>query len=602
MLSRTLICLICVLLWPVAVQAGGQGCDDLSEMAEKIHALRDENAEQGVAKAEDVLERLHLSGIRCLDGELQVLRALASNLHILGRSREGLVRMQRARELMDEMPGISPERRARVHLTLGVLHWDLEAHDEAIIHYLESLQASEEAGDIVAAARAAGNIGNLYNTTGDYRRAREYHERALSGFEEVNWPIGIAGTLVNLAALAGRMAREAETAGDLASAQEEFHRMLEVGQLALDQFSELDNRRGIAHAAGNIATALTGLGRPDEALGRHEQALEMHREVGDAAGEVQALMSMAETRKAMGALEEAEALLELANDQLPDDNLSMAQEIAARRVAVAEARGDYRMALEHQKAVTALRRTIAANQMAARVEEVRLATEAEQREQELALLRSEAEIADLRLKRQRATTLAAVLMAILFFALLALVLGLYRSRITRSRELERVARTDPLTGLANRRDMMERLEAARADCVKDGRVHSLILADLDDFKEVNDRYGHGVGDEVLQQLAQRLGAVVKVRDVVGRWGGEEFVILLPETDADGARVVAENLRAAVAGSKFSSSAGEFSLTLTMGVAELTSALSVDQVVQRADVAMYRGKEAGKNRSVVHPSE
>jgi diguanylate cyclase (GGDEF)-like protein len=582
--------------WPDALHAQVPDCADLPEQASEIHALRDENAELGVARAEDLLERLHASGKRCPDGELQLLHALAANLHILGRHHEGLIHMQRALELMEGAPDTPPERRARIQLTIGLLHWELEAYDQAVAHYLESMRASEEAGDVIAAGQAAGNIGNLYNTTADYQRARDYHELALARFEEAEWPIGIAGTLVNLAALTGQLARDAERMDAQDVAEEEYGRMLEIGRRALARFEELDNRRGVAHATNNIAAALSGLGRPEEALAYHERALGLHREVGDRSGEVQSMMDMAATFRAMNDLEAADDWLVQAAERLPEDNLARARDIAEQRVDLAERRGDYRSALEHQKLVTTLRRAIADGEMTARVEAVRLSMEAEQRERELALLRSEAELAELRLARQRATTIVTTLIALVLLLLLALVFGLYRARIKRSRQLEEVARTDALTGLSNRRDMMERLAAAHRD---DTRNCCLILADLDDFKVINDHHGHGVGDEVLQQLGQRLVGAIKVRDVVGRWGGEEFIILLPDTDIDDAHTVAEHLRTAVSETPFATSVGEFSLTLTMGVTDLSAASSVDQAVRRADEAMYRGKAAGKNRSVRH---
>lgn len=589
--------LLLVLSLPLFSQADEVDCAALPDVAGDIQDLRDVDAAEGAARGEAILEQLYRAEGRCDEGEMLLLRALAANLHILGRHHEGLMHMRRALELLDRLPEATAVQRADMHLTAGLMHLELDAHDEAITHYLAAEQASKAAEDPISAARAAGNIGNLYNSTGDFERAREYHERALSGFESEGWTLGVAGTLVNLAALAGRIARHYESLEDPARVEQEYRRMLEDGRRALELFEDLENRRGIAHARTNVARAMAGLGRFREANDYQTLALEIQREVGDSVGEVESLLTMAGIEKSLGNLEQAAIHLQLAAEQVPEENLARLFEVAVQRTALEEARGDYRAALEHQKTQTVLRRRIATAQMATRVEEIRLAMEAEQREQELALLRREAEIADLRLKRQRTTSLAAVLLAALSLVLLAFMFSLYRVRGQRSRELEHVARTDALTGLRNRRDMSERLQASHRDCLVSGEVHGVILADIDDFKCVNDVHGHAVGDQVLQHIARLMAGTVKGSDLVARWGGEEFLILLPRTRLSGARSVAENLRRAIATDPARTDAGEMAPTLTMGVAELSAEISIDEAIRRADAAMYSGKEAGKNRQV-----
>jgi diguanylate cyclase (GGDEF)-like protein len=162
--------------------------------------------------------------------------------------------------------------------------------------------------------------------------------------------------------------------------------------------------------------------------------------------------------------------------------------------------------------------------------------------------------------------------------------------------------TDELTGLANRRRFMEvvRLELKRAE-----RFQSplgLVLVDLDDFKLVNDRYGHQTGDEVLRALGDVFRAGLRDVDLAARLGGEEFAVLLPETDDSGAAGVAERLRTALASVKLEAPGGEkFGVTASFGVAVYPQAQSVDELLTSADAALYRGKAEGKNRVVLAPS-
>ena len=578
--------------------ADGPGCDAWLDQAEELRAMRDHDAAAGARGAEQALARLARSGLECPSGEAMLRRARASNLHILGRNREALEQVDVALERLAGIDDPDLRHLSALHLTAGVAHWELEQHDEAIGHYLRARRTSEQAGDLVGAARAAGNLGNLYSTLGDLEEARAFHERALAGFERAYWTQGVAGSLINLGALAERQARAAERAGESDSAREAYREAYDYNLRALALFEALENPRGIAYAASNIATALESLGQPEQALGYHERSLELRRRVGDSLGEIRSLETLASTHQALGNLERADELLEEAEQRLPPDNLALAEEVAERRVSVAEAVGDYQAALEHQREVARLRREISREEMGLRVEQLRQDFESEQHEHQLDMMRSEAQIADLQLKRQRAVIAIAVLTAVLLLVSLGFVLYRYRQRVSASRALDRASRTDMLTRLPNRRDMIEHLSAALARAGDNGEPAALLMVDLDGFKQVNDSFGHRFGDQVLVHLAGVLRDAVRGRDVVARWGGEEFLVLLPETDLDGALSVAENLRVAVENEPPTVDDRSLALTITVGVSLLHQAADIDDAVARADEALYRGKEGGRNQVVV----
>ena len=159
--------------------------------------------------------------------------------------------------------------------------------------------------------------------------------------------------------------------------------------------------------------------------------------------------------------------------------------------------------------------------------------------------------------------------------------------------VQRQATTDELTGLVNRRRFMA---ALRAEIARQSRVEqpSLILADLDDFKVVNDRFGHPVGDDLLQAFATAMRACLRDVDVAGRLGGEEFAVLLPDTPLDAALAVAERLRLLVETPLLVSHDVDITATASFGVAELLNGEEADELLRRADAALYRAKAAGKN--------
>jgi diguanylate cyclase (GGDEF)-like protein len=165
------------------------------------------------------------------------------------------------------------------------------------------------------------------------------------------------------------------------------------------------------------------------------------------------------------------------------------------------------------------------------------------------------------------------------------------------RQLELAARTDPLTGLYNRREMMERITAEVGRFQRNGAAFALAIADIDEFKPFNDRHGHACGDRVLCAVADRMRERVRRQDVVGRWGGEEFLVLLPDTDLEGAVAAAENLRRAVASTECRWAGANLRVTVTIGVSEFQADMDADACLRVADDRLYAGKAAGKNRVV-----
>ncbi len=160
--------------------------------------------------------------------------------------------------------------------------------------------------------------------------------------------------------------------------------------------------------------------------------------------------------------------------------------------------------------------------------------------------------------------------------------------------LRELAMNDPLTGLFNRRHVEEELrkELDRAD--RHGRPLALAMMDADHFKRINDGHGHHTGDEVLRAIARRCRNLLRAHDLIGRYGGEEFVIVFPETTLAEATVVAERLRAAVAEHRIKVADAALAVTVSIGLAELVPGQGLEKLFQRADSALYRAKQDGRN--------
>ena len=166
--------------------------------------------------------------------------------------------------------------------------------------------------------------------------------------------------------------------------------------------------------------------------------------------------------------------------------------------------------------------------------------------------------------------------------------------LAREADLEALAFRDELTGLANRRFALRQLGALVSRARRHERDVSVLMIDADRFKTLNDRHGHAAGDAVLRGLAERLGERVRREDVITRFGGEEFLVLAPDTDAAGAAALAEDLRAAVAERPFA--VGRFALAVTVSIGWATrGGEDAERLVGRADDALYAAKDGGRDR-------
>ncbi len=164
-------------------------------------------------------------------------------------------------------------------------------------------------------------------------------------------------------------------------------------------------------------------------------------------------------------------------------------------------------------------------------------------------------------------------------------------------ELERLAARDTLTGLHNRRSADARLEAELARVLREGGELSLALADIDHFKQINDRHSHGIGDRVLERVARLFETRLDVTTLVARYGGEEFLFCFPATGFAAARDRCEELRRAVESEDWSALAPGLAVTLSVGVASRRRDTSVNALLERADACLYAAKRGGRNRVV-----
>jgi diguanylate cyclase len=169
-----------------------------------------------------------------------------------------------------------------------------------------------------------------------------------------------------------------------------------------------------------------------------------------------------------------------------------------------------------------------------------------------------------------------------------------------NRSLDLATRIDPMTGLANRRHIKEKVEQEYSRAQRHNRIFSIILADIDNFTKINDTYGYNAGDDVLVEISRVFMGCFRQEDICARWGGEEFLILLPETTIEGALAVAQKIHESIAMTEFKANKPGIRTTISIGLSEYKPGQALFECVSRADHALQQAKKSGKNRYIAEP--
>lgn len=187
-----------------------------------------------------------------------------------------------------------------------------------------------------------------------------------------------------------------------------------------------------------------------------------------------------------------------------------------------------------------------------------------------------------------------VVIVILLLSLTIVYISKYRMKQKHTVELEKIAKTDPLTQLPNRRAVMEKINYEIVRFRRSNDPFTIVISDIDNFKKVNDSYGHDAGDKVLVSLSKLMLKTIRKQDICARWGGEEFLFLLPGTDSEGGEIITEKIRDKIENKVIKFKDISLPITMTFGFCTFTKDLTIDECITNADKALYEGKKKGKN--------
>ena len=505
----------------------------------------------------------------------------------------------------------------------AVIHSARNESAQAMLCAARAAQRGELAGLVRQAIACADNAGWYLQELGDLDAAAEWMDKEYAAARATGWPAVLAFSATRFGELLrhlGQFERSREVLREAIALYDQIpgginkgvaYRVWGKTLLALDQAEEaLDAfdiatrlfraeqyHERLANALIGAALSLSAAGRPDEALDRIEEARALSAAHCIRKTEIELARALAEIH-ARHLLPPPEAMQSpTATVHYLEQELSIGTALESWQPPVDlltglsaawEQAGDGPRALAYLKqAMTAERREghrKAANRT-------------------LALqIRHETEQARLETLHSRALAAAEAERVAALEAALAEARALQLELERRRAEFERLSLLDALTGVGNRRHFNERGLAEIARSRRDGAPLGVAILDIDHFKQVNDRFGHAIGDTVLREIAEATRSLLRPSDFIARLGGEEFALLIPGADLKDLFALAERIRGDIEHRSIPTEAGVVSVTVSFGLALLTANdASIEAVVSRADAGLYQAKHDGRNRTVAHGS-
>ncbi len=459
-------------------------------------------------------------------------------------------------------------------------------YDDAITDLNRAYALNVEIGQKSGQRYALNAIANVYSdeNVGEYNKAIGYYRQLLKENQAAGLDSEVATSLFNIAS-----AREMK--GELDAALQDYRRALELD-------TALGDRSSIAEGERSIGALLVKQGKAAEALPWIERALEIFIADNDVESIARTRISRAKALREVGRIREAVADLEFAERHFrAQNNPRYLAKVYETLADVRAAGGEWRKAYEASVAYRQAQEQLEKRAREEQTSRLRVQFDSAKKEQEnRALLIENAHRGEALRNAERVRSLQRlfIMLGAAFFTLLAMMA---LQLVSKSRRMRALAMTDELTGMPNRRKILEFLERELRAAQSGSDRLSVIAFDVDHFKRINDLYGHHVGDRVLCAIADIVGGRLPASARVGRMGGEEFLVVLPDTLAERAREMAESLRTALSNAEYEGFADGEHVTISLGVVEAGPDDDVETLLKRADSAMYRAKGEGRDRTV-----
>jgi diguanylate cyclase (GGDEF)-like protein len=504
------------------------------------------------------------------------LRACAAGVALdLGETARGGSELEAVLRVTEDHPALAHPR-ALALLERG-LHrsrrGELVNGQQDLLQACRALEALQLRADLEL---CQSHLANHYKRMGDTAEALRLLTQLLKSARE-------RGATMDIGVYAHGVAQVHYERHQWPQAKAAFEEELGIARAARD-------RSGISYAEYGLGHTMLHLGQPLTALAHAQRALAMLQDGSDPLQQSRNLLLEAKVYAALGRPQDAIAdLKRIEQSSLKSDDDMLHADLLAMTAEVEAKLGHWREAYQALSAWQALNEQTQAQRLSEQSARLREEFNREKDAAEVQALRK-VNAQGQRLQQMQGVALAS------FVALLAAASAFGVHKIRQGRRLHELATIDELTGLPNRRATLGGLADQLQIAQRLARPLAVMMVDVDHFKRINDTHGHAVGDEVLQHLGRVLAACLRHHDRVGRLGGEEFLVVLPDANAEQAASIAERMRHAVAMGPCRTANGPLSITISVGVAcdSGDDATTATALVARADEALYAAKSAGRN--------
>ena len=516
-----------------------------------------------------------------LSVRLQLLRANAHDL--LGQP---TLAMPAVNALLQRLNQTTPQLLAEALATRGNLLLSQNDASGALADLQQAYQLAAETDPRVARGDIASSIGNVYARQRDQTNASRYFQEAVDYFQRIKSDIKLSIAVYGL----GTVYRDAV---NWPEARRHFGWSLELSRARADW-------QGVAYAQQQLAHIAIETGNYQDAQHLLDAAQPLFEHAEDHAMVVNTLISRADLSGAKKQHDAALVWLDKAEAMAQQHALDWLQpQIRLRRAELLAEQGKYEPAYQAFRSFHLLNEAVFRKESDRRLQELQVQFESERQAQQNTVLRQQNALQEASLQQQRSRLWLYVAVALLsLLSTFFLLYVIYKDRRVRQ-QLDALAHTDELTGLSNRRHLMQEAQLEIERARRYDLPLCLAVLDLDHFKQINDRFGHGIGDEVLRRFARVCRSSLRQTDVIGRIGGEEFVLLLPHTQLPIAEQIVERVRNEFKNADWHSLRPGLMTSVSIGLTALQPRDgNLAELMRRADEGLYQAKQQGRDRVVV----
>lgn len=498
---------------------------------------------------------------------------------------------------------------------------DYNTAEAYIIEVLETAQKLQLTHNIAA---AYNHLGTIYYKKTNYPKALEYYMLALEIFEEMELDQELFNMYLNIGVIHYQTK-------DLSRALQYYNKALEIAEGLNDKSMEimvLNNIAGIYNAREDYETCINYLDQIVEIAREQENRyLEevflsnigmMNVKLGNySAAEIALTRALELTKKSQNKTNKAEILTNLGRlyqekkqyatslqyfDRAEEISLdlndyNLLSSVYLYLSMITESMGKFEKALLHYKSHKSYSDSLFNEKNSAMINELQTKYETAEKEREIAQLKQEQEKREYQIARSQHFRAILIIVTISIVIILIILYIMYQIKLGANKKLEKLARFDYLTRVYNRRAIQENLAYQVNYYERSKTPFVIMIFDVDNLKYINDHYGHPAGDYVLQKTTLIVSNTIRKLDILGRWGGDEFIVILPFTKEEGAKVLGEKLIEVIRDEQFIYNGKNIPVSITIGLAEYNGKEPIQDIIHKADQALLDGKKDGKNKVV-----